>query len=72
LLGLFFEPEDGSDVPLKLRLTFNGLHGIISKKIVLFITTAVRTLNPSRGFIIYTVFQILGLSDQEGRGTQVM
>jgi hypothetical protein len=28
-------------------LTFNGLHGVISQKIVLFITTAVRTSNPS-------------------------
>jgi hypothetical protein len=28
-------------------LTFNGLHGVISQKIVLFITTAVRTLNPT-------------------------
>jgi hypothetical protein len=27
-------------------LTFNGLHGVISQKIVLFITTAVRTSNP--------------------------
>jgi hypothetical protein len=30
-------------VPLKRRLTFNGLHGIASKKTELFITTAVRT-----------------------------
>jgi hypothetical protein len=34
-------------VPPKRRLTFNGLHGIISQKIVLFITTAVRTSNPT-------------------------
>jgi hypothetical protein len=34
-------------VPPKLRLTFNGLHGVISQKIVLFITTAVRTSNPT-------------------------
>jgi hypothetical protein len=27
-------------------LTFNGLHGIISQKIVFFTTTAVRTSNP--------------------------
>jgi hypothetical protein len=42
LLGLF-DLEDGGDVPLKRRLTLNGLHGVISQKIVLFITTAVRT-----------------------------
>jgi hypothetical protein len=31
----------------KRRLTFNGLHGIISQKIELLITTAVRTSNPT-------------------------
>jgi hypothetical protein len=39
-------PEDGGE--MFLRLTFNGLHGIISQKIVLFITTAVRTANPTK------------------------
>jgi hypothetical protein len=34
-------------VPPKRLLTFNGLHGVISQKIVLFITTAVRTSNPT-------------------------
>jgi hypothetical protein len=34
-------------VRTKRRLTFNGLHGVISQKIVLFITTAVRTSNPT-------------------------
>jgi hypothetical protein len=34
-------------VPLKPRLTFNVLHGVISQKTVLFITTAVRTSNPA-------------------------
>jgi hypothetical protein len=29
-------------------LTFNGLHDVISKEIVLFITTSVRTSNPTR------------------------
>jgi hypothetical protein len=47
LLDLF-DPEDGGDVPSKHQLTFNGLHGVISQKIVLFITTAVRTSNPTR------------------------
>jgi hypothetical protein len=32
--------------PPKRRLTFNGLHGVISQKVVLFITIAVRTSNP--------------------------
>jgi hypothetical protein len=36
LLGLFFDPEDGGDVPPKRRLTFNGLYGVISQKIGLF------------------------------------
>jgi hypothetical protein len=28
-------------------LTFNGLHGVISQKMALFITTAVETSNPT-------------------------
>jgi hypothetical protein len=35
-------------VPLKHRLTFDGLHGIISHKMELFITTVVRTWNPTK------------------------
>jgi hypothetical protein len=35
-LSLFFKPEDGGDVSLKRRLTFNGLHSVISQKIELF------------------------------------
>jgi NhaP-type Na+/H+ or K+/H+ antiporter len=47
LLGLFFDPEFGGDIFLqKLLLTLSGLHGVISQKTVLFITTAVRTSNP--------------------------
>jgi hypothetical protein len=34
-------------VPPKHRLTSNGLHGVISQKIEIFITTAVRTSNPT-------------------------
>jgi hypothetical protein len=30
------------------RLTFNGLHGVISQKIVLFITTGVKNLDPTK------------------------
>jgi hypothetical protein len=32
----------------KRLLTFNGLHGVISQKLVLFVNTAVRTSNPNR------------------------
>jgi hypothetical protein len=35
----------------KHLLTFNGLHGVISQKIKLFISTALRTSNPKRQFI---------------------
>jgi hypothetical protein len=34
-------------VPPKRRLSSNGLHGVISQKIELFITNAVRTSNPT-------------------------
>jgi hypothetical protein len=34
-------------------LTFNGLHGVISQKIVLFITTNVRTSNPTNQNLIH-------------------
>jgi hypothetical protein len=40
---LIFNLEDGGDS----RLTFNGLHGLIYQKMELFITTAVRTSNPT-------------------------
>jgi hypothetical protein len=43
LLGLFFDPEDRGDVSPKRQLTFNGLRGVITQKIVLFIITAVGT-----------------------------
>jgi hypothetical protein len=34
-------------VPPKRRLNFNRLHGVITQKIVFFITTSVRTTNPA-------------------------
>jgi hypothetical protein len=37
LLSLFFDPEDGGNVPLKRQLTFNGLHSVISQKIAVFV-----------------------------------
>jgi hypothetical protein len=33
--------------PPKLQLTLNGVHGITSQKMILFITTAVKTSNPT-------------------------
>jgi hypothetical protein len=48
LLSLFFRPwRCRRYVPPKLRSTLNWLHGVISQKTVLFITTAVRTSNPT-------------------------
>jgi hypothetical protein len=44
LLGLFFDAGEGGDMFLR---DVSGLHGVISQKIVLFITTAVRTSNPT-------------------------
>jgi hypothetical protein len=46
LVHLFLDLEDGGGMfPPECRLTVNGLHGVISQKIVLFITTAVGTSN---------------------------
>jgi hypothetical protein len=39
--------EMRGDMFVKRRLTFNGLRGVISQKMVDFITTAVRTSNPT-------------------------
>jgi hypothetical protein len=38
---LFYNPEDGGDM-----LHLNRLHGVTSQKMILFITTAVKTSNP--------------------------
>jgi hypothetical protein len=35
LLGSLFDPKDGGDMFIRRRLTFNGLHGVISQKIEL-------------------------------------
>jgi hypothetical protein len=48
LLNFFLRPWSWRRyIPHKRRLTLNGLHGIISQKFILFITTAVKTLNPT-------------------------
>jgi hypothetical protein len=47
LLNLFLRPWRWRRyVPPRRRLKLNGLHGAISQKIILFITTAVKTSNP--------------------------
>jgi hypothetical protein len=51
LFALFFDPDDADDMfPPERRLTFNGLHGVISQKIEAFITTALRISNPTKAF----------------------
>jgi hypothetical protein len=52
LLSLF-EPEDGGD--MSLRNVCYGLHGVISQKTVLFITTVVRTSNITGQFSINSI-----------------
>jgi hypothetical protein len=59
LLALFFDPEDGGDMfPRKHWLTFNGLHGVISQKTVLFITTAVRTSIPTKLLVLIMLMRV--------------
>jgi hypothetical protein len=54
LLGSFLNPEDGGDVPPKCRLTFNGLHGIISQKTELFkFLTALSVIKISVDIILH-------------------
>jgi hypothetical protein len=43
LLGLFLDYDDGGDIFLR-----NGLHGVSSKKLRPFITTAARSSNPRK------------------------
>jgi hypothetical protein len=51
LLGLIFNPEDGGRyIPPKRELAFNGVHGVISQKMELFKSTAVRTSNSETTF----------------------
>jgi hypothetical protein len=47
----FFYSEDGGDMFSETSVD-NGLHGVISRKMVLFITTAVRTSNPTIWILI--------------------
>jgi hypothetical protein len=44
LFGLYFDPEDGGDIfAPKHLLISNGLHGVVTKRIKIFITIAVIT-----------------------------
>jgi hypothetical protein len=48
LLNLFLRPWRWRRYfPPKRRLELNGLHGVVSQKMILFITTAVKTSNPT-------------------------
>jgi hypothetical protein len=51
LLHLYFDLENGWHVLPKRPWIFNELHGVISQKIELFITTAMRTSNPACAFL---------------------
>jgi hypothetical protein len=53
LLGLIFGPEDGGDMLLTNvgRLSTDYTHGVISQKIELFMSTAVRTSSPESLFL---------------------
>jgi hypothetical protein len=53
---------------LKRRLTFNGLHGVISQKTEPFITTAVRTSDP----VIYLRKEATSTSDYIGSDSRVI
>jgi hypothetical protein len=53
LLNIFLRPWRWRRyVPPKRRLKLNGLHGAISQKMILFITTAVKTSNPTKSDIV--------------------
>jgi hypothetical protein len=43
----------------KLPLTFNGLYGVTFQKTVLFITTGVRTSNPTKIYVTLNQFDFV-------------
>jgi hypothetical protein len=47
-------------VPPKRQLLHNGLHGVISQKMILFITTAVKTSNPTQFFYCWVCIRCRG------------
>jgi hypothetical protein len=50
---IFWNVTPGS--PLKCQLTFDRVHGVISQKILLLITTTVRTSIPTYCFCIHAI-----------------
>jgi hypothetical protein len=50
-------------VPPKSRLTFNRLHGVISQKIELCLSTAVRISNPTWYFSSCVIIEIVNKVD---------
>jgi hypothetical protein len=55
LLNLFLRPWRWRlYVPPKRWLKLNGLHSVISQKMILFITTAVKISNPTTNILYYT------------------
>jgi hypothetical protein len=62
LLNLFLRPWRWRRyVPPKRRLTLNGLYGVVCQKMILFITTAVKTSNPTEEHKIGVIY------DEKGR-----
>jgi hypothetical protein len=55
------DPEDGADMFLRRRLKLNWLHGVMSQKMILFITTAVKT-SKSTSCLESQVYTLLGIS----------
>jgi hypothetical protein len=71
LLDLFFDPEDGGDVSLKRRLTFNEIHGVLSRKIELLKKLWIcSSFNNSNQVCLYQM--IFSLSYQSESKTQVL
>jgi hypothetical protein len=78
LLGLIFDPNNEGGMFLsKRRLTFNGLHGIISKNVVLFIvyipvyhfvTSLVSCLTTQPIARLHSVDWLMNWKDLEGIG----
>jgi hypothetical protein len=67
LLGLTLQPLRWRRfVPQKRRLTFTGLHGVISQKTELFITTAVRAGHSGRAVFALSNTGIVGSNPTGG------
>jgi hypothetical protein len=47
LLVSFFNPKDEAKISSEMSMIFNGLQDVITQKIELFISTGVRTSDPT-------------------------